>query len=91
MVPDQLPAGQVTIADLYRELAGLRTDIGKALTSLEVINARNVAADRTDNDHEARIRGLEAFRWKLAGIALCISVISGLLSGYLAYVLEARH
>lgn len=90
MAPDQLPAGQVTIADLYRELTGMRTDIGKALTRLEVIDARDQAAAEVDRDHEGRLRALEAFRWKLVGIALCISVAAGLLSGYLTYVIETH-
>lgn len=90
MAPDQLPAGQVTIADLYRELTGLRTDLGKALTKLEVIDARNQTADRVDSDHETRIRGLEAFKWKLTGVALAVGVLSGLLSGYVTVLLSHR-
>lgn len=85
---NQLPAGQVTIADLYRELVGMRTDMAKALTKIEVIDARNTAADKTDGDHELRIRALEAFRWKFAGIYAAIGLACGLLSGYLAWVLE---
>jgi hypothetical protein len=81
---DQLPAGQVTIADLYRELVGMRTDVARALTRIEVIDARNTSADNLDRDHESRIRALEAFRWKMAGIAVVLAIIFGLLSGYLS-------
>jgi hypothetical protein len=71
-----LPAGTVTIADLYRELTGMRADVTRALTRIEVIDSR-------DTDHEARIRILERFRYTLMGVA----VVVGAGSGYIGYLL----
>lgn len=86
----ELQPGMVTIADLYRELTGLRADVARALTRIEVIDSRNADADKAHADYESRLRVLEAFRWKLAGMAIVISVICGLASGYLAWLLERR-
>lgn len=86
----ELPAGQVTIADLYRELTGLRADVARALTRIEVIDSRSADADRLHADHEMRLRALESFRWKLTGIALGMSAISGAAAAWLEIVLT-RH
>lgn len=86
----ELQPGTVTIADLYRELVAMRADVARALTRIEVIDSRNKGADDLHLDHERRLRQLEAFRWKLAGIAITVSVLCGLLSGYLTYLLSRR-
>jgi hypothetical protein len=83
----ELHGGTVTNADLYSELVGMRGDLSRAVTRLEVINVRNIAADRIDADHESRIRVLEAFRWKLLGVAVCVALASGTISGIIGYVL----
>lgn len=80
----ELAAGQVTIADLYRELTGMRTDLGKALTRLEVMDTEHKSTSGQLGDHEMRLRSLEAFRWKLAGIALAVASIAGIVSGIAA-------
>ena len=82
MLPD-LPLGTVTMGDLYRELVGMRSDIAKALTRIEVIDTRNVDADRIHSDFEARLRILEKFRYTLAGIA----VVGGACAGWAGYLL----
>lgn len=79
----ELPAGTVTIADLYRELVGMRTDIGKALIKIEVLDIRNTDADRLHADHEARLRALERFRYTLAGVAF----VGGTAAGWVGYLL----
>lgn len=81
----ELQAGQVTVADLYRELVGMRADLSTVLTRQERTDVRTEAADRLDLDHEARIRALESFRWKLTGIALAVSTIAGTASGLIGY------
>lgn len=58
-----IPSGAVTTADLYRELIGMRSDVVKAVTRLEI-------ADGIDKDHESRLRDLEQFKWKLLGAVL---------------------
>lgn len=86
---DPIP-GVVTIGDIYRELIGMRQDVGKALTRLEVIDNRNADADRLHADHEARLRALEVWRWKFAGVITVLMVIVAFLSAYLAQAL-AQH
>jgi len=82
----ELNAGAVTVADLYREIVGMRADVAQALTRIEVINVQNADADKLHADHEARIRQLEAFRWKLAGIAVVLAIIAGFLSAWFSSV-----
>lgn len=79
----ELPPGNVTIADIYREMVGMRSDVVRALTRIEVLDVRNVDADRLHTDHEARLRGLERFRYTLGGLAL----IGGAVAGYVGYLL----
>lgn len=80
----EIPPGAVTVADLYRELVAMRADVGKALTRLEVIDGRNGVADQVHRDHETRLRALEAFRWKLAGVLFVVSVLAGILSAWIS-------
>ena len=69
--------------DLYREIVGLRADVGRALTQIEVLQTRNTEADRIHADQEARLRILERFRYTLGGLAL----VGGTLAGWLGYLL----
>ena len=78
-----LAAGSVTIADLYRELVGMRSDLTRVLTKQEATDVRNVSADLIHADHEARLRMLERFRYTIAGLA----IIGGVGSGYVGYLL----
>ena len=77
MTAPELAPGSVTVADLYRELIGLRSDIVRALTRVERIDTVNQAADEIHRDHEMRLRGLESFRWKLAGACLTLGAVAG--------------
>jgi hypothetical protein len=61
----ELPATSVTVADLYRELVGMRTDVAKVLTRLERVDERNHQADMMHTDHEGRIRTAEHEMLKL--------------------------
>lgn len=87
----EIPSAQVTIGDLYRELVGMRGDLTRSLSKLEVIESRNSDADRLHADHEARIRAvegalpsslegrimaLEKFRWQLVGALVVINVLA---------------
>ena len=80
LVLSQLLAAQQTIA---ADIATLRTDVGKALVRIEVIDTKNTDAEQLHRDHETRLRSLEAFWWKLTGIAVLVSVAGG-YAGYLA-------
>lgn len=75
----EIPAGAVTVADLYRELTGLRGDLALALTEIRVMEAHRQSAVDTDRDHETRLRTLERFKWQLMGAAVAVSAaVSGL-------------
>lgn len=74
-----IPAGAVTTADLYRELVGMRQDVVRALERLAAVDARNVKADTTHADHEARLRSLERFRFTLLGAAAGCSALASTL------------
>ena len=82
----ELQAGQVTIADLFREIAAMRTEVARTLTRLEVLDAQGTAADQLHRDHETRIRKLEAFRWQLMGVYVLLSVLSGYVGFLLGHV-----
>jgi hypothetical protein len=87
----ELPANQVTMGDLYREIVGLRADLTRSLSKLEVIESRNGEADRLHADHEARLRSLEhalptgldgrmmsleKFRWQVVGALIAINALA---------------
>ena len=84
MMSDQLPAGQVTIADLYREISGMRADVGKALERIAVIDSKNNTAERDHLDHETRIRTLERFKYIMLGGAGLGGAIAGWIAQYVA-------
>ena len=79
-----LPIATVTIADLYRELVGMRADITRALTRIEVIDSRSEEADRLHADHETRLRALERFRFTVAGYALAGGSVMGIIGSFIA-------
>ena len=78
-----IPAAAVTAKDLLDELKGLRQDLTRVLVHMEGVDTRNVTADKAHADYETRIRSLEQFRYKLAGMA----ILAGGLSGYVGYLL----
>lgn len=77
-----LPAGQVTLADLFHVLTAIQTNLATMSTKLEVIDSRNKSADAIHSDHESRLRALEAFRWKLAGLAVALGILAGFLTAW---------
>jgi len=82
-VSNPLPNGNITVKDLFIELQGLRSDLTRVLTHMERVDTRNESADEKHRDYEIRIRALEAFRYKLAGVAL----IGGVGAGWVGYLL----
>jgi hypothetical protein len=85
-----IPAGAVTVADLYRELTGMRADVVRALTRIEAIDTVNRTADEIHRDHEARLRVLESFKWKLAGASVVIGAVAGSGAAWLGLALSSR-
>lgn len=78
-----IPDGSITVKDLFLELKGLREDLTRVLTHMERVDTRNEAADRSHADYETRLRALETFRYKLAGVSL----IGGVGAGWVGYLL----
>ena len=78
-----LVPGSVTIADLYRELVGMRSDLTRVLAHQEATDLINRGAEQIHADHESRLRMLERFRYTLAGLA----VIGGAAAGWAGYLL----
>ena len=72
-----IPAGAVTTADLYRELIGMRVDVARVITKLDM-------AEKVDQDHEGRIRQLERFRFTLLGAAVAASALFSGLGAWIA-------
>lgn len=83
----ELPAGAFTIADLYREMVGMRADVVKALTRIEVLDTRNSDADQLHRDHEARIRALESAGARLAGKLAVMAGGGSVAGGWVGYLL----
>ena len=78
-----LQAGQVTVGDLFREISGLRQDVTKALTRIEVIDNERADQKVTLGDYEQRLRALERFRFTVAGV----SIVGGVGAGWIGYLL----
>lgn len=78
-----IPVGAVTTADLYRELIGMRSDVVRAMTRLEM-------ADQIHSDHEARLRSLEQFKWKLLGAVLAGSAAVSAATTWVGLALGQR-
>jgi len=91
MATGEIPASNVTVADLYHEIAGLRADVTAALTRMERSDERGASFERVQSDHETRLRtletavpsslegrmmALEKFRWQVAGALIVINALS---------------
>ena len=98
MPAPEIPASNVTVADLYHEIAGLRADVTAALTRMERSDERGAGLERTQADHEARVRALEnaipsslevrimaleKFRWQIAGALVVIQVLAVVIEYFL--------
>lgn len=79
----EIAPGAVTVADLYRELVGMRSDLSRVLAKQEATDLRNNNADQIHADVEARLRVLERFRYTLAGLTL----VGGVGAGWIGYIL----
>jgi hypothetical protein len=86
-VSEILPVGSITVKDLYVELQGMRSDLVRAVTHMERIDARGEVAANELADHETRLRALERFRWSLMGAAASAGAIAGAVGGWAGYLL----
>lgn len=76
--------GQVTIADLFRVMSAIQSDLSTALTRLEVIDTRSSISDRRYDDHENRVRKLETAYQRIYGAAVVIGAAAGVISGWIS-------
>lgn len=77
-------AGQITLADLYRVMSGIETDLGKLLVRMET--AQNV-----NTDHETRLRKLETASIQVKTIASSVGAAAGIASGIIAEIVSRAH
>lgn len=90
MMTEMMP-GNVTLADLFRVMSAMQADVAKVATRLEVLDSQNRSAEDIHRDHEQRMRALEAFKWKLVGVAIATGVTSGGLGEFIIWALSRHH
>lgn len=76
----ELPAGQVTVADLYRELTGMRRDLAEVITGNRLAEDRHTTNVEQHRDYERRLRFLERGWWKALGAAAALSIAVSLIT-----------
>lgn len=106
VTPRPIQPSSLTITDLYSEIVGLRGDVRGAMLRIEVTDVRGVQAVTDLADHENRIRalqaavpdnlavrlsGLERWQWKATGVVVVLSVLAGVLAGWLGSALPRLH
>lgn len=97
-----LPERPVTTWDLFSEVTGMRRDVSKVLTKVEVMSAQQALFTAQMTDVEARLRVLqgavpdqlgprlmavERWQWRTAGIMATVAFIAGILGGYLGLLI----
>jgi len=80
----ELPAGQVTVADLYREMITMRNLVGEVVVGMRLAEERHANDTAIHADQEKRIRRLEQGWLKVAGAAAAVSVLVSLVTAWLA-------
>jgi hypothetical protein len=70
----------ITVADLYREVTGMRSE---TLTKLATIETRDAMTSMMQTDHESRLRVLERFRYTLLGASLLAGSAAGIIASLL--------
>ena len=67
-IPPGIPAGNITLADIFNMLSGIRVDIGKALEKIAAIEQINKNADAIHSGFAANIAQLDSRIRVLAGV-----------------------
>ena len=83
MLMSEMQAGQVTVADLYKEVVQVRQDIGTVAIGVRLAEERHVTNTAVHEDHERRLRVLERAWWKLTGAAALVSAVTSLAVAWL--------
>lgn len=81
--------------EILSELRGMRADMGEVRITMvrieqEVITASKEGERRQKSidDHETRIRVLEAFKWKLVGVGIAAGGVAGAVSALISRILD---
>jgi len=76
----ELIPGQVTVADLYRELTGMRRDLAEVITGNRLAEERHNINVKDHERYDRRLRKLELGWAKLLGAAAAVSVAVSLIT-----------
>lgn len=83
--PNVIPVGEITTRDIFNAVNDINNQMTVIKVGMEHITTRNTNADTIHTDHEARLRQLEAFKWKMVGLAAAIPFIEGVLTVLIAW------
>ena len=78
-----IPTGQVTVADLYKEVVQVRNDIGTVAIGVRLAEERHLTNTSIHDDHERRLRAIERAWWKISGGSAVIAAGVSLLTAWL--------
>jgi len=78
MLVSEIPSGQVTVADLYKEVVQVRQDIGTVAIGVRLAEERHLTNVTIHEDHERRLRAVERAWWKITGAAVALSAVVSL-------------
>ena len=84
MLVSEIPSGQVTVADLYKEVVQVRQDIGTVAIGVRLAEERHLTNVTIHEDHERRLRAVERAWWKITGAATVCSVAASWLTAVIA-------
>lgn len=74
-----------TQGSIGNDVTAMRSDLAQAIIDLAVIKTSSQAAASDIADHETRIRGLERFRYTLAGMAVLAGMAAGIAGSVIGY------
>lgn len=80
----ELTPGQVTVADLYRELTGMRRDLAEVITGNRLAEERHNLNVKDHDNYERRLGKLEIGWAKLLGAAAALSIVVSLATALIA-------
>jgi hypothetical protein len=90
-MPPELSEGQVTIADIFRVLTSIQTDLGKMVVRLEVNDVTLQSSKADILDHETRLRIVERASIRTNAVAATVGTLAGAIAGILSAVIDHAH
>jgi hypothetical protein len=83
-VSEVMAPGAITIGDLYRVMTDIQKDLQQVTVQMTGSVITSGALEAARQDHETRIRILEKAYQRAMGIAIFVSSVAGIISGWLA-------